>query len=261
MFRLHDSTRRLICVAAFLGLCALPTFAVSGWAVARRLPWNRQAESQRLAAELGVAVSIEPVAHTLPGVIRYTGLKLSDPETGLELLRCAELDAAWTSMTDSKRQTRPAIELTARQIDSSASAWPRLKEMLRRSLECQCGQPEVEVRLTADEWTLHDGNESQVLKSVVAGTGLNLNPYGFQGLLEFRLANGASRSLVRMRILRNREVQPPAYHFDLETDLNAVPQSVAALIQTLAPTDELRQPGAQPREALARRPLPDETTK
>ena len=34
MFRLHDSTRRQICVMLFMGLCALPTLGVAGWAIA-----------------------------------------------------------------------------------------------------------------------------------------------------------------------------------------------------------------------------------
>ena len=145
MFRLHDNTRRQLCMAAFLGLCVLPTFAVGGWAIARRLPWNCQAEAARLSGELGVAVSIESMTHTLPGVVRYKGLKFSDPETGRELLRCGELEATWTSFTDSLGQ-RPAVVLEARQVESAGTAWERLEEVLRRRLECQSGRPEVEFR-------------------------------------------------------------------------------------------------------------------
>ena len=44
MFPLYDHTRRQICMAAFLGLCVLPTLAVAGWSIARHLPWHKQAE-------------------------------------------------------------------------------------------------------------------------------------------------------------------------------------------------------------------------
>ena len=174
MFRLHDSTRRQICVALFTGLCVLPTLGVGGWAIARRLPWNRQAEEARLSAELGLAVSLESMSHTLPGVVRYTGLKLADPETGRELLRCSEVEATWTSMSDSQGRTRPAIVLAAKHVESAASTWQRLKETLRRSLECQIGRPEVEIRVTADAWTLREGNDVQVLEKVEGGVGRNL---------------------------------------------------------------------------------------
>ena len=77
-------------------------------------------------------------------------------------------------MTDSQGRTRPAIVLAAQQVESSASSWQRLKEMLRRSLECQIGRPEVEVRVTADTWTLREGNDVQVLENVEGGIGLIL---------------------------------------------------------------------------------------
>ncbi len=237
MFRLHDSTRRQICVALFMGLCVLPTLAMGGWAIARRLPWNRQAEEARLSAELGVAVSLESMSHTLPGVVRYAGLKLTDPETGRELLRCSEVEASWTSMPD---LTRPAIILAAQHVESSASSWQRLKETLRRTLECQTGQPEVEVRMTADVWTLREGNDVQVLENVKADIGRNRppDPQGVQMQLAFRLATSPAKPLVRMRILRDRTVEPPVDRFDLDAPAGEPPQCVAMLINALRPDDD-----------------------
>ncbi len=233
MFRLHDSTRRQICVTLFMGLCVLPTLGVGGWSIARRLPWNRQAEEARLSAEMGLAVSFDSMSNTLPGVVRYTGLKLADPETGRELLRCGELEVTWTSMPDSHGRSRPAIVVEARQVESAASAWPRLKQTLRRSLECQIGRPEVEVRMTADAWALREGNDVQVLENVKADIGRNpaRDPQGVQAQLAFRLAAGPTKPLVRMRILRDRTVEPPAYRFDLDAHGNDMPQCVASLIR------------------------------
>jgi hypothetical protein len=208
-------------MVAFLGLCVLPTLAVSGWGIARRLPWHRQAEEQRLGQELGLAVSIESMTHTLPGVVRYGGLRLTDPETGLELFRCAEMAVTWTSMTDSQGQTRPAIVLAATQAESTTGAWQRLNEVLRRRLECQGGRPEVEVRLTAEPWTLHDGAEPQVLQTVEGGVGLM--PNGIQAQLAFRLPGVTAAQPVRMRIVRNRQVSPPENSFEMETGPSAIP--------------------------------------
>jgi hypothetical protein len=222
MFPLYDHTRRQICMTAFLGLCVLPTLAVTGGSIARRLPWHRQAEEQRLSQELGLDVSIGSMQHTQPGVVRYAGLKLSDPETGEELFRCAELAATWTSMTDSHGQTRPAIVLAAAQAESATTAWQRLHEVLRRQLECLGGRPEVEIRVTADQWTLHSGDETQVLQ-VVEGTGVGLMSNGIQAQLAFRLPGASSSQPVRMRIARNRQISPPENEFDLETGPNFVP--------------------------------------
>ncbi len=227
MFPLYDHTRRKICVAAFLGLCVLPTLAVAGWGLARHLPWHRQSEEQRLGQELGLDVSIESIRHTLPGVVHYTGLKLADPETGQELFRCAELDVRWTSLTDSQGQTRPAIVLAATQAESAVGTWQRLNEVLCRRLECQGGRPEVEVRVTADQLTLHDGAQTQVLQ-VVEGTGVGLMPNGIQAQLVVRLPGINSSEPVRMRIVRNRQVSPPANGFEMDTGPNSVPCSLLA---------------------------------
>ncbi len=221
MFPLYDHTRRQICMAAFLGLCVLPTLTVTGWCIVRHLPWHRQAEERRLGQELGLEVSIESMRHALPGLVCYTGLKLTDPETGQELLRCGELAATWTLMTDSHGQTRPAIVLAATQAESASSAWERLAEVLRRRLECQGGRPEIEVRVTADQWTLHDGDDSQVLQVVEGGVGLM--PAGIQAQLAFRLPGVNSSQPVRMRIVRNRQISPPANSFEMDTGPSPVP--------------------------------------
>ena len=233
MLPLYDHTRRQICTTVFLCLCALPTLTIITCGIARRLPWHRQAEEQRLGQELGLAVSIESMRHTQPGVVQYSGLKLTDPETGQELLRCSELAATWTSMTDSHGQTRPAIVLAATQAESASSAWQRLHEMLRRRLECQGGRPEIEIRITADQWTLHNSGESQVLQ-VVEGSGIGLMPDGIQAQLQFRLPGANSAQPIRMRIVRNRQVSPPANNFEMDTGPNAVPCRLLATFLTEA---------------------------
>ena len=156
-----------------------------------------------------------------PASCAYRGLKLVDPETGKELFRCDGLTAAWTSMTDSRGQTRPAIVLAAAQADSAAGDWQRLYEVLRRRLECQGGRPEFEVRLTADQWILHDGDKAQTLQGVEGGIGLM--PNGIQAQLAFRFAGGNSSQPVRMRLVRNRQVAPPANGFEMDTGAYPVP--------------------------------------
>jgi hypothetical protein len=162
---------------------------------------------------------MESMEHTLPGVVRYTGLKLIDPETDLELLRCDVVDATWTSLTDSRSHTRPAIVLAARQIESTAGAWQRLDEVLRRRLECQSGRPEIEFRLTADQWTLRDGNDSQMFRDIEGAIGLV--PNGIEAQVAFQPPD--AKSPVQMRIARNRLVLPPANRFDLDTGPGFVP--------------------------------------
>jgi hypothetical protein len=220
MFPLHDTTRRQICIAAFLGLCVLPTLAIAGLSISRRLPYHMHSEMERLGQELGLDVSIASMEHTLPGVVRYSGLKLSDPETGRELLSCARMDATWTTMTDKRGQTRPAVSLACEQVDSTSSDWGRLYEVLRRRLECQGGRPEIEIRVTADRWTLHDGPQTQVLEAVSGGVGFS---DGIQAQLSFWLPEAHALHPVRVWILRNRQISPPANEFAVDSSACPIP--------------------------------------
>jgi hypothetical protein len=225
MFPLYDHTRRQICMATFLGLCVLPTLAIAGLSISRHLPWHKQFEAQRLGQELGVDVSIESIEHTLPGRVRYADVKLTDPETGRELFRCAELAATWTSMTDKHGETRPAIKLVCSQVESASGDWNRLYEILRRPLECQGGRPETELRVTADHWTLHDGTQTQVLDAVEGGLGFT---DGIQARLDFRLPEIRTDQPLRMRIVRNRQISPPANEFDIDTGGCPIPVRLLA---------------------------------
>ena len=160
-------------------------------------------------------------------------------------------------MTDSHGQTRPAIVLAAAQAESATDGLQRLEQVLRRRLECQDGRPETEIRVTADQWTLRDGDELQVLQAVEGGVGLMST--GIQAQLAFRLPGVDSSQPVRMWIARNRQVSPPKNEFHLDagpgsgpgrapaTEPEKPPQSFAASIQGLVPNHEDR---------LARLPVP-----
>ena len=112
-FRLHDCVRRRITLAIFLLGCVAPTAVVLAWGVSRWLPWHTKAEASRLGRELGLRVSLEKVHHPRPGVVRYEGLRLCDPETGQTLFRCGLMEAAWDRPKDSKGPAAASLLLVA----------------------------------------------------------------------------------------------------------------------------------------------------
>ena len=77
-------------MALFIGACALrPTLRRRRRGGCRGIGrGSTGAEAQRLGWQLGMKVSIDAVAHPRPGVVRYEGLVLANPETGEEVAHC-----------------------------------------------------------------------------------------------------------------------------------------------------------------------------
>ena len=122
MFRLHDTTRRRICLACFLGLCVVPTAIVLAWCAGRHLPGHVETEARKLSRAMGLSVSLESLDHLRPGTVLYGGLELTDPETGQTVLRCRVLEAAWKEIADQEGQARSSLMLIASQPEIEAAS-------------------------------------------------------------------------------------------------------------------------------------------
>jgi hypothetical protein len=228
MFQFYDKTRRRIALTAFFLLCLAPTAAVVGWCIAWRVPWHVHSEAERLSRQLGVDVSLDALRHPRPGVVVYEGLKLSDPETGRVVLRCRALEATWTKMTDAAGNRRPAVVLAASQPEIEAAAVERLWQLVQGLVQGQRVGMEAELRLTAGELTLSAGENSQTLADVEAGMGAA--PGGVQAEAAFRLAGAnTAGEPVRLRLVRNRQVTPPANGFEMDTAGVEVPCPLLSL--------------------------------
>ena len=107
MFRLHQSTRRRICRTGFLTGCLAPLCALAVWGLVRHTPTHARQHELSLSQSLGLGVTVAGVKHPRPGVFRYTGLELSDAETGTLVAQCErgelaspcsrDTPAGWTS--------------------------------------------------------------------------------------------------------------------------------------------------------------------
>lgn len=113
MFQLYDRTRRRIALAALVVLALLPTVIVLAYGVAWRLPQHVQAEAERLGDRIGMKVSMRAIRHLRPGLVRYEGLELLNPETGRPVLRCGTLQAGWDQIADDQGRQQAVLLLSA----------------------------------------------------------------------------------------------------------------------------------------------------
>lgn len=242
MFRLHDTTRRRICRAAFLLLCVTPTVGVLLWCVQRHLPGVAGTEALRLERELGLKVSLEGLRHLRPGRVMYEGLELADPETGRPVLRCRELEADWSQTTDQQGRPKAWLVLAASQPEVEAAGVEQLAEVLDRVLRCRTGGPQLDVRLVPGQLTLRTADGPQTLTELQGR--VESLPGGTQATVNFRLAGIETPEPIRIRLVRNRQTTPPTTGFELDTGGGAVPCGLLAVgltaLEQLGPKSRLR---------------------
>jgi hypothetical protein len=243
MFQLYDKTRRRVCIAGFLVLGVLPALLVGGWCLSRRVPGYVQAEAQQLSRQLGLDVKLGGLKHLRPGAVLYEQLAVTDPETGAMIFRCRLLEIVRGQQSDSQGQRRATLVMTASQPEVEAASLDRIWQCLQRTLAGSCGPLEADLQFSAAELTLRAScphpnplpkgegtplaHNSQTLTEVQGA--IEDLPGRTQAQLQFRLAGADTPKPARIRIVRNRQVAPPASGFELDTGDGELPCNVLAM--------------------------------
>ncbi len=239
MFPLHDRTRRRIALAAFGALCALPTLLMVLWGLSRQTHWHTAAEARRLERVLGLRVRVDRAWNTKPGVWRYEGLSLYDPESGRRLLRCTRVDASYTGRRSNAPATL-AIHAHGPVVDELAAT--SLYQLLSRAMQGQIGPGPIDVEWTADELVLGEGELAVRLAGISGGA--RSQPAGSRAQLRFRTADDAGAEPAHIEIYRNPHVSPPALEVKLYTGASPLPCRLLAIglpaMQPLGPRSRFR---------------------
>ena len=222
---MYERTRRNLCIVGFFTLCVAPTLGTVLFCAARHWPGHQAAEAARLGRQLGVTASFASYEYLRPGVVRYHGLTLADPETGEKLLRCATLEAAWETGQDDQGERRAVLNLTAATPELSAAALGRLWRLPAALLARQAA--DCDVRLAAAELSLVGDNGRHELLDVQAA--IENFSAGSQAQACFRLRGLQMTEPARARVVRNRQIHPPTNAFEIDTRGAALPCSLMAL--------------------------------
>jgi hypothetical protein len=142
MFLLHERTRKSFCRLGFILLCALPTGAVGLWAAVRKSDPHRVACEADVSNLLLLDAAIGGVEHPEPGVVRYTNLELSDPETNGPIARAAILEA---------RTSKGATTISASHFTIEISGAGTLGGLLHSRLRDRTTGGEPPVRIAIGE--------------------------------------------------------------------------------------------------------------
>ena len=218
-----------------LTLCLLPTASVLAWAVAQHLPSTHSTCEQDLGQYLGLRVVAERITRPRPGIIRWNGLTLVDPETGERLL--------WSPFVEAiSRDDAWVLQMTTARIESSRAdrIWSSIATRLRRPDAPTVRLTVRDLVLVSDrpddgpfEQTLHDVRVE--LKSVAESTQLR-SSFRYQHASSSAVKDGSTgtssrtSSVTQLSVVRNRQTAPPSTQFELRTGETPLPCSLLAVL-------------------------------
>jgi hypothetical protein len=215
MSPLYDKTRRRIALATFFAVGVLPTVVVSIWALWWQSTWHVRAEAERLGWQLGMRVSLASVRHPRPRVVIYEGLELRNPETDRPVFRCRSVESDRNGSCQEAADAQPPLRLAVTSPEINASAWDELWRLLDRVLSRRAGLADRALTVTAEELAIAGSQASA--KLVELRGKVETIPQGMQAEVVFRMAGQTGSEPARLRVMRNRQVTPPAVAFELES--------------------------------------------
>ena len=210
MFLLHYQTRRLLCRAAFLLCCLLPTSGVVAWGISRKLPGHVDSYCHELSQRLGMPVKLTSVTTPRPGVFVLSGLEIEDPERSAVILRVPELTAG---------RTPAGLAVRAAEAEIDASQANLAGEMLESLLIQHATMPEVEVQWFVGKLAIRAAGKTH---QVVGLDGdLRSLSEGTKAQCKFLFSSGAEKAPTQqpgsLMIFRDRQAQPAVTGFEIET--------------------------------------------
>ena len=204
------SVRRRLCRASFCLVCLLPTLLIGVSAVVTHTPAYRAARcadcESRLSARLGLPVHLAQVDGSGWACHVARGIELRDPESGQWLVRARSAEA---------RRAPQGWDLALYQPEIRFAQLPRLAEILHEHVLVRTDERTPPVRLAMSSLILHDAACSQSVldvRCVVEG-----RAEGAEVFWNSVHASLPPDETVRLRLVRNRQLDPPATGWELHT--------------------------------------------
>ncbi|HEV7226086.1 MAG TPA: hypothetical protein VGN42_25490 [Pirellulales bacterium] len=196
--------------------CLLPTAAICGWSVSRKLPGHVRECERQLTSQLGLTAKLAAVSYPQPGTRLYEGLELSDPETGQPIFHCRFLRVSRVEDRLAVHASTPALE-----AGRLGQVWELLVRRLRHEL---AGREKIE--LLPCQLTLRNELGEQTYE--LLGGRIEPEAGGEAAELRFRLPGAEMPEPAGIRIVRHQPGPTPSTKFVLSTGGAALPCSLFA---------------------------------
>lgn len=160
---MHESTQKALCRLAFVCLCACPTAIVMAAILASWTPWyhdyRRQTMEATLSEQFGMRISFDAFDRPAPGVMRFSGVTILEPETDAEVGRVRMISFGELGEKRVLRLHQPEIQSAQLQ-----HAW----SIIHDRFLCRPGATDKPVIVKADDLTLHSKSGGVTLRDATA---------------------------------------------------------------------------------------------
>ena len=246
MPKFHDRTRRKICLAAFVAICIVPTVGMLAWGVSRQSSWHVDACARRLSRQLALDVTIDRVEHPRPGVVRYLGVRISDPETDETICVCRRIKAFRQDVSDA---TRSALVLNIDEPELRPRRAGQFWQLLQRVMARRMSGDDVDVRLVAKRLVLRTDTDEDLAVLGKVSASLQTGDGGGRAEFKFQIGepvadNTDPRRPVKITVSRDRKAAPPEFSFYVNAQAEPLPCSLMGLFipecKTLGPDSRFK---------------------
>lgn len=222
MFNVHLQIRRLLCRIGFMLFCAAPTIGVIGWMllIGRTVFTESEQAACRtaLSSQLGLQVDFEQMSRTSAGALLLTNVKISDPETNIEILRAHSIEA-----TTGQRGIVLVCSFVEANLDQLAADWSTLHDgLIRRRIALS-----DDLFIVANRVSLvrrGPGDEPERAETFTDVSCEFLRPTtGALFTAKFRRANDPSAELAELRMQRTANATEQKTKFSLDTHRTPLP--------------------------------------
>lgn len=207
--------RRRLCRVTFAVFCLLPTVIVACTVLVTHSPPYRAFQSamwqSRLSARLGFDVGITRLEQRPDGALLY-GIELRDPESHEWLARARSAEVAFADQGIIVSVSHPEIRF---------ERLTRIAQILHEQVLMRSDQDEVEWQLTASSLALRRDEQAQSLHNLQCI--VESQKEGTELLLAFCVAGVEADQCVRLRVVRNRQIDPAATGWELHTGPAGLP--------------------------------------
>jgi hypothetical protein len=220
-FRMHERTQRAVARLMFVFCCALPTAATCLAILLTWTPWYHRWSLAAIEAEwsdqTGLVVAIEDFRREAPSTIQLSGVRLSSPETGREVVSVRRVTLAWRDGEFVLVMRHPEL-----QSAELGNAWRAVHDRFL----CRPDQTAAPVQLLASDFTIHSRTGPLTLRDV---NGF-VTPQARATLANLTCvaASSAEATPIKINLRRDRRGPQPTTNWTFETGGTPLPCSALA---------------------------------